>query len=503
MKIDWQREVEKRKDELLETAMRFLRIPSVKDEERAAPGAPFGPAIQQAMQFILEECQKMGLVIRNLDGYAAHAEMGQGQELVGVLCHVDVVPPGEGWTTPPFQPALRDGKLYARGALDDKGPTVAALYAFKIIKELGLPLSRRVRLILGGDEESGWRCMERYFAEEEMPTFGFAPDATFPMISAEKGIFDLYLQYKPDTDSTPRPTEGETANMVPSAAEKWTGQSTGQPATEQSGLKLAAFQAGQRLNMVPAMATARISGPLAALDRLLKRFETDMASLGKGEAKLENGYLSLTCFGKAAHGMEPEKGINAGLMLAHFLRREPFAEEDALFLEALVKGFYGDFHGSSLGIAYEDEITGPLTVNLGLIQYRHEDGRPPEGRLGMTIRYPVTTQFDRMLENLRAAAAQWGLHIASYTNKKPHHVDTDHFLVKTLRRVYEEHTGLDSTPMSIGGGTYARTLKAGVAFGPLFPGREETAHQVDEHIHVQDLLKATAIYAHAIYELAR
>jgi succinyl-diaminopimelate desuccinylase len=482
VRIDWQREVEKRKDELLETAMRFLRIPSVKDEERAAPGAPFGPAIQQAMQFILEECQKMGLVIRNLDGYAAHAEMGQGQELVGVLCHVDVVPPGEGWTTPPFQPALRDGKLYARGALDDKGPTVAALYAFKIIKELGLPLSRRVRLILGGDEESGWRCMERYFAEEEMPTFGFAPDATFPMISAEKGILDLYLQYRPDTDEASHRHERETAVQR---------------------LKLVSLQAGQRLNMVPAEATAKISGPLEALERLMKRFESDVINLGKGTAARSGNHLTLTCYGKAAHGMEPDKGINAGLMLAHFLRREAFAEEDALFLEALVKGFYGDFHGSSLGIAFADEITGPLTVNLGLIQYRHADGQPPEGRLGMTIRYPVTTQFARMLENLRAAAAQWGLHIASYTNKEPHHVDTEHFLVKTLRRVYEEHTGLDSTPLSIGGGTYARTLKAGVAFGPLFPGREETAHQVDEHIHVEDLLKATAIYAHAIYELAR
>ena len=272
---------------------------------------------------------------------------------------------------------------------------------------------------------------------------------------------------------------------------------------EQPILKLKAFQAGQRLNMVPAAATAHIAGPPLELNRLMKRFETDIVNLGKGEAKLEEGLLSLTCFGKAAHGMEPDKGINAGLMLAHFLRREPFGKKDSLFLEALVKGFYGDFHGSSLGIAYADEITGPLTVNLGLIQYRHEDGRPPEGRLGMTVRYPVTTQFDRMLENLRTSAAKWSMHIASFTNKEPHHVDTEHFLVKTLRRVYEEHTGLDSTPMSIGGGTYARTLKAGVAFGPLFPGREETAHQVDEHIHVQDLLKATAIYAHAIYELAR
>lgn len=474
MSIQWELEVEKRKDELLQTALRFLAIPSVKDEAHAAPGAPFGPDIQKAMQFVLDECEKMGLAVRQLDGYAAHAEMGQGQELVGVLCHVDVVPPGDGWTTPPFQPAIRDGKLYARGALDDKGPTIAALYAMKIVKELGLPLSRRVRLIFGGDEESGWKCMERYFTEEEMPTFGFAPDAVFPMISAEKGILDLYMAYRPAPDQ-----EGP-----------------------QSPLRLLSFQAGQRLNMVPAEATAVITGAAEELGRLKRRFEMDIVRPGRGKLAQAGRRLTVTCYGKAAHGMEPDKGINAGLMLAHVLRNEPFAAADKGFLEALVKGFYGDFHGTSLGIAYSDEITGPLTVNLGRIQYVHEDGAP-EGKLGMTIRYPVTTPFEQTLEKLRAGAARLGLDIASYTNKEPHHVDTEHFLVKTLRRIFEEHTGLDSTPMSIGGGTYARTLKAGVAFGPLFPGREETAHQVDEYIHVDDLLKATAIYAHAIYELAR
>ena len=473
MSIQWELEVEKRKDELLQTAMRFLAIPSVKDEAHASPGAPFGPEIQRAMQFVLDECRKMGLKIRELDGYAAHAEMGTGEELVGVLCHVDVVPPGDGWTTPPFQPAIRNGKLYARGALDDKGPTIAALYAIKIVKELGLPLSRRVRLIIGGDEESGWKCMERYFAEEEMPTFGFAPDAVFPMIAAEKGIFDVHLAYRP-----------QAAEDAPSP------------------LRLLSLQAGLRLNMVPAEATAVITGEPDGLGRIKRRFEMDIVRHGRGKLAQTGQRLTITCYGKAAHGMEPEKGINAGLMLAHFLRNEPFGEADKGFLEALVNAFYGDFHGTSLGIAYSDDITGPLTVNLGRIQYTHEDAAP-EGILGMTIRYPVTTAVDDMREKLRASAARWGMEIAKYTNKQPHHVDTEHFLVKTLRRVYEEHTGLDSTPLSIGGGTYARTLKAGVAFGPLFPGREETAHQVNEYIHVDDLLKATAIYAHAIYELAR
>lgn len=470
MQINWQAEVERHREELLRLTQEFLRIPSVKDETQTGPGYPFGPGIQQAMQFLLDQCASIGMKTKNLDGYAAHAEMGEGQELVGVLCHVDVVPPGSGWDSPPFEPVIRDGKIYARGAIDDKGPSMAAFFALKILKELQVPLSRRIRMIIGGDEESGWKCMEYYFAREEMPTFGFAPDADFPMIYAEKGIADV----------TWRATY---------------------PATQGGPLKLNMFHSGKRFNMVPDEAQAQITGEPAQLEHARKEYLSYLAKEGlEGEAILEGATLRLDAKGKAAHGMEPFKGVNAGLHLAHFLSQLPFDASGHSFLQAVERSFYRDFYGQKLGISYEDEITGKLTVNLGILSYNGEKG---EGQLSMTIRYPVTASFDNIETQLKRRSAEQGFALEIINHKPPHHVDKEHFLVKTLRRVYEEQTGLDSTPLSIGGGTYARTLDVGVAFGPLFPGREVVAHQANEYVYIEDLLKATAIYAQALYELTR
>lgn len=156
--------------------------------------------------------------------------MGEGDDIIGVLCHVDVVPPGDGWTSDPFSAEIRNGRIYARGAIDDKGPTMAAFYALKIVKDMNLPLSKRVRMIIGTDEESDWRCVEHYFKHEEMPTMGFAPDADFPIINAEKGIIDASLLIPH------RPNQAE-----PKAV-------------------LVSFQSGLRLNMVPDAAEAVIEG---------------------------------------------------------------------------------------------------------------------------------------------------------------------------------------------------------------------------------------------------
>ena len=132
---------------------------------------------------------------RNIDNYAGDFEFGQGDEVLGIFAHLDVVPAGSGWDTDPYEPVIKDGKLYARGSSDDKGPTMACYYALKIIKELELPVSKRVRFIVGTDEESGWGDMDYYFAHNGLkdPDFGFSPDAEFPIINGEKGNITTYL----------------------------------------------------------------------------------------------------------------------------------------------------------------------------------------------------------------------------------------------------------------------------------------------------------------------
>jgi succinyl-diaminopimelate desuccinylase len=470
--VNWLDQAIQRKEVFLKDTMEFLTIPSVLDPSSQKEGQPFGEPIAKALDYVVRQCEAMGMKVEHFDGYASHAEIGEGDELVGILCHVDVVPAGEGWTTPAFQPEIRDGKLYARGALDDKGPTMAALYAVKMIQELGLPLGKRVRLIFGTDEESGFRCMKHYFQVAEMPTVGFAPDADFPIIHAEKGSSNFTL----------------TRDLAEVHVED------GGHAT------LVRFYAGERINVVPGEAEAELQGGEGVLIHLEREFGKYCQKHGRpGEAKRGDGQLHLRMKGKAAHAMDPSKGINAGLVLAHFLDEQVLDVEGARFAELLVDQLYEDPQGTKLGIKVEDDISGPLTVNVGILRY--DLGQ--EARVHINARYPVTHTFEPIHEQILAAAQRYRYTVKEARNSKPHHVEKDDPLIRTLQRVYEEQTGEEATLLAIGGGTYARMLTKGVAFGALFPGRADCAHQYDEHMQVDDLIRAMAIYAQAVYELAK
>ncbi|MDA2644050.1 dipeptidase PepV [Bacillus cereus] len=465
--INWTEEVAKRKDDLIRDTQQFLQIKSVWEEESAKEGAPFGEGVEKALSFMLHKGETEGFASKNLEGYAGHLEMGQGEELVGILCHVDVVPEGDGWTTPAYSADIRDGKIFARGAIDDKGPTMAAYYAMKIVKELGLPLSKRVRMIIGTDEESNWKCVDHYFKNEEMPTIGFAPDADFPIINAEKGISDI--------------------QVVQNGSKEKKGT-----------YELVSFDSGRRLNMVPDFAEAVITGE--DVNALTVAYEEYLQTAKKiGKSTIEGNAVTLQIEGISAHGSTPEKGENAGLLLANFLTTVSLDGKATAFATFATATFTGDIFGEKATIAYKDEISGPLTVNVGRISYTKENG----GNLGLNVRYPVTTNFEETIVKLKEYVGTHGFEVADYSNSRPHHVDKDHVLIRTLQRVYEEQTGEKAELLAIGGGTYARSLKAGVAFGPLFPGKEELAHQKDEYIEIEDLLKATAIYAQAIHELAK
>ncbi len=464
--INWMEEVLKRKDDFLKQTTELLNIESVYDEATITKEAPMGKGINEALTYMLNLGEKDGFTPKNVDGFAGHLEMGSGEELVGILCHLDVVPAGDGWSHDPFDAIIRDGNIYARGAIDDKGPTMAAYYAMKIVKELGLPINKRVRMILGTDEESQWRCVDHYFEKEEMPTMGFAPDADFPIIYAEKGILDI--QFNQDLSKE----------------------------NNESEYKLISFASGRRVNMVPDHAKAIVSGPKFDVDA----FNRHISELGcKPSTSEENGYQVLTVEGVSVHGMEPDKGKNAGIALASFLNQFGLNKQAASFIKFIVENFKDDSRGKNLGVAYSDDITGDLTINIGIMQYEDQKG----GTFGCTLRYPVTTDIDSVISTLTTSGNKYGFEFNELKNSNPHHVPKDHPLIQTLQKVYEEQTGEEATLLTIGGGTYARSLSAGVAFGPLFLGKPEVAHQKDEYAEIDDLLKATAIYAQAIAELVK
>ncbi|WP_078555554.1 dipeptidase PepV [Bacillus alkalicellulosilyticus] len=464
-------EVQKRREEIIAVTQHFLQIKSVYDPATISGEAPFGQGISKALNFLLDLGKEDKFLVKNVNGYAGYIETGAGSEMVGVLCHVDVVPPGEGWTTSPFSADIRDDKIYARGAIDDKGPTIAAYYAMKIVSELDAPFTKRVRLILGTDEERDWNCVEHYFSKEEKPTLGFAPDADFPIIHAEKGIYDLVFRLDNE--------------MV----EKEMNHS----------LRLVSFQSGERLNMVPDKCQALIDGTdeveFLQMENEFIDYLQEHKIIGNSERK--GNQVTFNVKGVAAHGMEPNNGVNAGILLGHFLARYSFAGNDQRFLQFISTCLYEASRGENLGIANEDEVSGPLTINPGTFLYHST-----KGEIGCTIRYPVTQTVQVIKDSLKESIVNTGFTSETIHDSPPHYVEENSQLIQTLQRVYERQTGDKANLIAIGGGTYARALPEGVAFGPLFPGREDVAHQKDEYISIDDLLKATAIYAEAIYELA-
>lgn len=465
--INWYEEVLKRKDDLMEDLFGLLRIESVKDDSTKSEEYPMGKNVGKALDYVLKLSKDLGLDTKDVDGYAGHGQYGKhGEEdTIGILCHVDVVPATGDWTSPPFEPTIRDGKIFARGAIDDKGPTMAAFYGLKIVKELGLPLKKNVRIIFGTDEESGMNCMRHYQEVENMPKMGFAPDADFPIIHAEKGQMNVKVTVQNSE------VHSETAHT------------------------LVSFQAGSRINMVPEKATATLTGDLEAIKKAFESFCAEHKL--NYEFQQQDNEIKLFIIGKSAHGMEPHIGLNAGTKLALFLQTLSLQEGAKMFIE-FVATLDGDFEGKKLGIAYEDDITGPLTVNPGVMSFdQHQNA------IFLNIRCPVTTDYESTLEKLEKKIKEAGLHMAEFRKSKPHHVSGDDPMIRALQKAYQEETGDEPTLLSTGGGTYARFMEKGVAYGACFPGKEMTAHQQDEYIEVEDLLKATAIYARAIYELAK
>ncbi|QMS85537.1 dipeptidase PepV [Candidatus Xianfuyuplasma coldseepsis] len=448
--MDFYQYVLDHQDELLKKAKELLQIPSVLDKFNPESDTPFGQSINDALHYMLGMAQADGFITKNINNYAAHIEYGSGKEIVGVLCHLDVVPTGDGWSNPPFDPIIKDGKLFARGAGDDKGPTMAAYFALKFLKEMDVELHKRVRIILGTDEETEWRGIKEYFKTEEMPDIGFAPDASFPLIYGEKGILTFDITGKTDDQS------------------------------------LVTFTAGDRYNVVPdyAECTLRVD--------LQDEFDKYLSFNGLHGAYEEGTYK---VYGKRAHAMQPNLGINAAFILAQFLHEHI----DNPFITFINEYLTFDHLGEKLRIDHFDDEMKEFTMNPAVYQYKDN-----EFKIGINCRFPKGWDKDNAFLNIKAAVKHVNFKYKIITDLPVHYVSKDDPLVLTLHQAYQKYTDdVDSELLTIGGGTYARSLKKAVAFGPNMPGRKDVAHQVDEYIYVEDLLKATAIYMEAIYQLSK
>lgn len=426
----------------------LIAIPSVLDETAAKSGQPFGENCLKALEHTLAFCKSLGFTTyQDPEGYYGYAEVGQGEELFGILCHLDVVPAvgQSGWQTEPFTPVVTDDLIIGRGAQDDKGPTIAALYGVKALMDAKVTFNQRVRFIFGTDEENLWRCINRYNEKEEMITAGFAPDSKFPLIFAEKGLLQVYF--------------------------------------EGAGSQELVIEAGGSLNVVPDHAV--YSG---------EKFAAVAAGLTKLGYDFEKAADQITVQGKSVHSKLAPEGINAITRLAEaMVNTNLFANP---VLEVAGSVIRTDATGESLVGLFQDDVSGPMTLNVAKLEIT-----PEQSRLGLDIRYPVTLEKEILVTALKAAAAKYGLTYREHDYLAPLYVPIESDLIQTLLATYRELTGDMTEPFVNGGATFARAMNNCVAFGAMFGDTPDYVHQANEQWPLASMYQVMEIYAETVYRI--
>ncbi len=186
--------LENNKENMIALLKELVAVPSVQGN--AEEGFPFGREPARALDIMLKSCREAGFSVENVDNYAGSADIGDAEPQLAVLTHLDVVPAGGGWSSDPFELTQVGEKLVGRGAIDDKGPAVAAFFAARAVKELGIPLKKGIRLIFGTNEENGSADLAYYRSKRTMPPMVFTPDGEYPVINAEKGMLRVYFSAK-------------------------------------------------------------------------------------------------------------------------------------------------------------------------------------------------------------------------------------------------------------------------------------------------------------------
>ncbi len=461
--------IESHKNEIIQKTQELIQIPSVISTS-TNPLKPFGESINNALEYMLQLGKSLGFRTKNMDGYCGYIEFGEGKEIIGIIGHLDVVPEGDNWTHPPFSGTIVDNKIYGRGSIDDKGPVISSLYAMKAVAD-NFQLHKRVRLILGLNEENDWKCINYYKKYEECPSIGFSPDADFPCIYSEKSILTAYLKMDYsnflDKDIVIKDinTYGNAINVVPK--------------TCSIVLKINP----KKIEM---------NDLIQNIKNKIKQsnFEIDIY-------KIDNQELKLTSYGVPSHSAHPELGVNAISQLIVILSQIFNSYQITIeLLDFFTNYINTQYHGENLKIDFKDE-SGRLTLNVGDFYLKNNNLQ-----IGLNLRIPITT-------NMIDIGTSFIKHTSSYLNvdfdtisyQPALYIPKENKLVKTLCQIYNKETNSNLEPIAIGGATYARAFDNCISFGANFPGDKDMCHQTDEFIAIDKLLLSCKIYAKAILAL--
>lgn len=447
--------------QMLSLLSELISIPSVMGE--ATDTFPFGDNPAQALSVILSAASQMGFTVTNRDNYYGTVDYlpdGSSEPSLAVLCHLDVVPEGKGWTYPPFSLTEKDGILYGRGVTDDKGPAVSVLFALYAIKELGVKLSKGVRLIFGTNEENGSADIEHYLRNEKMPSMVFTPDASYPVINCEKGMARMSFSAKINN------------------------------------CDIISIHGGQVINAVPSEAEAVIDSKYADS---VKAFIADSNNGCVYSISERGDTVSIVTKGESAHASTPENGINAISGLLQLLCSLDISDKPTAKLLSDIVTLYphDETNGNSLGVACEDE-SGALTCVLSLI-----DAKDGKLTFSTDTRFPRSMSCNELKNKVNESIGKTDINMSDFSGTEPHYTSPDSFLAKTLLSVYEEETGIKGECLSIGGGTYVHGISGGVAFGVEHPGKDYRIHGADEFVPLSEFYDNTVMFAKAIEKICR
>ncbi len=452
------------KDKMLEDICKILRIKS--DRQEAKEGMPFGEGVVKALEESLKMAENMGFKTKNYDNYVGTIDFNDKEKALDILAHLDVVPAGNEWTvTNPYEPLIKDGKLYGRGSADDKGPAIVALYALKAVKDLNIPLNKNVRLILGTDEECGSSDIEYYYNIEKEAPMTFSPDADFPVINVEKGGLkgNFNSNFKED-ETLPRVTS---------------------------------INSGVKVNVIPDKANAVVEG-------LSKDIILEYCDKATNKTKVnftvteENNKCIINANGVGGHAAYPESANNALTAILELLSSMPFAKSQGFNKICAISKLlpHGDYKGKGIGVKMSDEISGELTLSFTIFEYNTTSLKGT-----FDCRAPLCANDENLRDVIAKNLSDNDITLEPCHVFEGHHVDENSEFVQTLLKCYEMYSGKKGECIAIGGGTYVHHLKNGVAFGCTMPGTDNNMHGNDEFAVIDELILSAKIFTQAIIEL--
>lgn len=468
-------------DEMIEDLKTLVRIPSIRGD--AKEGMPYGEEPARALEAMRGLMASYGLETQNYGNHCVTGDLGGKEEkALDILAHLDVVPVSDTWKkTKPFEPLVEGDLIYGRGTSDDKGPAVAALYALRAIRELGIELTHGVRLICGSDEECGSGDLDYYYSKEKEAEYTFTPDADYPLINIEKGRLASVFTASAEQESVNDLQEGQGA-----------------------AFRVLSLHAGDTVNVIPGSAKVVLSdADRALLEKAVG--ETEQETGARITISYENGCCAVDVAGATGHAAHPDGSLNALTASLSLLKRLPLADRkgEHMLLAAADLWPHGEYDGKTLGVNYEDEESGALTMSLDVLNYEVMNERESAFVLAgcFDCRAPICANDENLTQKVRRQLEEKGFRMQEGDLKPVHYVPADSELVRKLLASYELYFGVKGKPVAIGGGTYVHNLERGVAFGCAETDVDNRMHGDDEFMKISILCRSAKIFADAVIRL--